>query len=244
MNKNIRYILLNGAIYVYGAQAPFIAQESNLPKIKLIKEVFYEVENNILKNRDSLLSLKIDNYLMFDENEKLIESGKYNSKYEFYEKITYERNKNGFSEKGVRKGKLEKVQSLWTYQYDSINNLVEVRTYDSQNNLINTQFNKYDRKGNHTQMLLVNHNQQTVWKYIYRYNDIGQKIEELKYKPNGGLKNRQIYSYDRRGNESEQIKSNVNGSYTKIISVYNNQDDLIFQDWYNDKNEKTYPRII
>lgn len=211
------------------------------PKKKMIKEALYKVKNGQLKNRDEVLASNIDKYTIYDKNEKVIESGRYNpSNGALYEKTTYNRDKNGNAIKAIKRESSDKIKSYWTYKYDSKNNLVEVKTYNVKNVLTKTQSNKYDREGNNIEMILGSPNSNGAWKYIYKYNDKKERIEQLKYKPDGSLKDKRVYSYDKNGNEDVQIKFSTGGSFTKFISTYDENNNLLVQDWFNEKGEKIH----
>lgn len=242
MNRKMTYILLSGW-FLTAFGTTLLAQslpDKAKPKIKMVSEISYKVEDDKIKNRDSLLSLKVDNYSLFDEDERLIESGKYNSEGDLLERIAYERSKNGLLVKGLRKGELDELENVWIYEYDSVDNLVETKTYNAHEELIKTQLNEYDIEGNCVEMLLTNYLNKSTWRYRYEYNDKGQKVEEFKHKPNGDIKSRRTYHYDEKGNEVEQFKFNTDGGYTKIVSEYDEMNNLINQDWYTDNNEKIY----
>jgi hypothetical protein len=242
MKKPMKYILLLGILISFSG-TNLIAQsniDSLKPKMKMVKEVLYKVENGELKNREKLFDSNISSYIIYDKNEKVIENGQYERDGSLYEKTFYERNENGDSQKGIKKNSSEELKSQWTYEYDSDNNLTEVKTYDSENNLTNTQTNKHDKNGNNIEMLLTNHTRNTVWKYTYAYNDNGEKIEQFRYKPDGSLKDRRTYHYNKKGNEFEQFKFNPDGSYKKFVSEYDEMNNLTVQNWFNEKEEQTH----
>lgn len=239
--KSMKYILLIGILISF-SDLNLIAQskdDSLTVKIKMIKEVSYKVEKGKLKNREGLFTSNIDIYKVFDKNGKVIENRRYNPDGSIYEKTIYERNKKGDAIKAVKKNSSNKLKSYWTYEYDSNNNIIKVNTYNSENNLIRIQSNKYDNKRHIVEMLLITPGKGISWKYIYNYNVKGEKIKQFRYKPDGNLKDKRTYLYDENGNDILQIKFNPNGSYTKLVSDYDEMNNITVQSWLNEQDEKT-----
>jgi len=242
MKKPMKYILLIGILISFPI-TNLIAQstEDDLePKIKMVKEVLYKVENGELKSRDNLFESNLNSYTIYDKNGKPIEFGLYETDGSLYEKIIYERNEKGDALKAMKKNSSGDIKSYWTYEYDSNNNMIQVKTYDSENNLINIQSNKYDENGNNIEMLLKRPKSKNGWKYVYKYNFDNKKIEQFRYKPDGSLKDRRTYSYDKNGNEHIQFKFNPDGSFMKFVSEYDKMDNLTIQNWFNEQDEQTH----
>ena len=210
------------------------------PKMKMVKEVLYKPENGQLKSRDNLFNSNISSYMIFDKNEKVIESGRYETDGLLYEKTLYERNEEGVAQKAIKKNSSDELKSYWTYEYDSNNNMIEVRTYDSNNNLTNIQSNKYDGNGNNIEILMKKPDGENGWRYVYEYNFDNKKIEQFRYKPDGSLKDRRTYSYDKNGNENLQFKFNPDGSFMKFVSEYDEMDNLTVQNWFNEQDKQTH----
>jgi len=237
----MKYTLLLG-ILISLSGTNLIAQttsDSLKPKMKMIKEVIYKPENGEIKHRENLFNSNISSYMIFDKNEKVIESGQYDQDGFLYEKTIYERNEEGEIQKGIKKNSSNEVVSYWTYLYDSKRNIIEVNTYDSKNQLTDIQTNKYDEFGNNIEMLLMTPGSQNTWKYIYKYNSENKKIEQLRYKPDGSLKDRRTYSYDEDGNENIEYKFNPDGSFMKFVSEYDKMRNITIQYWFNEQEEQT-----
>ncbi|WP_188463998.1 RHS repeat domain-containing protein [Bizionia arctica] len=238
----MKFILLIGMLISFSG-TNLIAQstiDSLNPKIKMEKQVLYKVENGELKNRKNLFDSNISSYMVFDKNEKLIENAQYEQDGLLYEKTVYERKENGDALKATKKNSLDEIKSYWTYEYDSNNNMIEVKTYDSENKLTKIQSNKYDEIGNNIEMLLKNPDSKNGWKYIYNYNFDNKKIEQYRYKPDGSLKDRRTYAFDNDGNENVEIKFNSDGTYIKFVSEYDEMNNLTVQNWFNEQDEETH----
>lgn len=242
MNKPMKYILLLGILISFSG-TNIVAQttsDSLKPKMKMVKEVLYKVENGELKSRDNLFESKLNSYTIYDKNEKPIEFGQYETDGSLYEKTIYERNEKGDAQKATKKNSSGEIKSYWTYEYDSNENMIEVKTYDAENNLTNIQSNKYDENGNNVEMILKRPESENGWKYIYNYTSDKKKVEQFRYKPDGSLKDRRTYSYNKDGNENMQFKFNPDGNFTKFMSEYDKMDNLIVQNWFNEQNEQTH----
>ena len=242
MNKPMKYILLLGILISFSG-TNLIAQstlDSLKPKMKMVKEVLYKVENGELKSRENLFESNLNSYTIYDKNEKPIEIGQYETDGSIYEKTFYERNEKGEALKATKKNSSDGIKSYWTYEYDSNNNMIAVKTYDSENNFTNIQSNKYDENGNNIEMILKSPDSENGWKYIYNYNFDNKKIEQFRYKPDGSLKDRRTYSFDKDGNENVEIKFNPDGSYTKFVSEYDKMNNLTVQNWFNEQDEQTH----
>lgn len=242
MKKPMKYILLIGILFSFSG-TNLIAQstkDSLKTKMKMVKEVLYKVENGELKNRDNIFESKLNSYTIYDKNEKPIEFGQYETDGSLYEKTIYERNEKGDAQKGTKKSSSDEIKSYWTYEYDSNENMIEVKTYDTGNILTNIQSNKYDENGNNIEMISKRPESENGWKYVYNYTSDKKKIEQFRYKPDGSLKDRRTYSYNKDGNENMQFKFNPDGSFMKFMSEYDKMDNLIVQNWFNEQNEQTH----
>lgn len=238
----MKHILLLGILISFSG-TNLIAQSSKDSlklTMKMTKEVLYNVEKEGLKSRVGLFDSNLSSYMIYDKNEKGIEHGQYERDGSLYEKTFYERNEKGDALKAMQKNSSDEVKSYWTYKYDSDNNMIEVKTYDSKNNLTNIQSNKYDEKGNNIEMLLKNPLNDKVWKYVYRYNSDNQKIEQFRYKPDGSLKDRRTYTYNEKGNEFEEFQHKPDGTIMKFVSEYDEMDNLTIQNWFNEQGEQTH----
>ncbi|MDE3743274.1 hypothetical protein [Maribacter polysaccharolyticus] len=212
-------------------------KDSLKPKMKMVKEVLYRVEHGELKNRADLFGSKLTTYIIYDKNEEIIEYVQYKTDGAVYEKTTYERNEKGDAQKGITKNASGEIISYWIYECDSKENLIEVKTYDAENNLTEIQSNKNDENGNIIEILLKSPESEKGWRYVYKYNSDNKKIEELSFKPDGSLKDRRMYSYDKHGNENTVIKFYPDGEFVKKVYEYDTMNNLIIENTF-DKHGK------
>jgi len=55
-------------------------------------------------------------------------------------------------------------------------------------------------------------------KWTYKYDENGNKIEEIWYNSDGSLLDKRTYLYDENGNQIERIRFNSGGLVTREIS--------------------------
>lgn len=217
-----------------------IKEVSNKPTMKMVKEIIYKTDNGQLKNRSNLFDSNTDSYEIFDKHEKVIEVGRYNPDGSIYEKTFYVRCENGDVIKRTTENPSGDVKRRWDYVYDSNNNLIKIKTYDSDDKLIQIQSNKVDQYGNSIEMILTSVKRNSERKYTYVYNEQGDKIEQIRYEPDGSLRDRRTYSNDKNGNEIEQVQYKSDGTTMKFVSEYDKMNNLIVQQWYNQEGEKAH----
>jgi YD repeat-containing protein len=215
--------------------------DSIQPIIKMTKEYSYKYdENDGFKSRDSIFPSNFDTYSIYDKNEKTIENGRYNPDGSLYQKTYYLRNKNGDAIKGISKNSEDEIKSQWSYEYDDNKNLVEVLTYDSDSTLTNKQINRFDENNNQTEMINDDLKRGKTRKYEYKFNADGNKIEQIRYNPDGSLKDKRLYDYDEIGNETIQYLNRADGSKMKFVSEYDEMNNLLVQNWFDEKGEQTH----
>jgi len=102
------------------------------------------------------------------------------------------------------------------YRYNSENILIGVDAYGQSGSLkYHYIIVKIDEQGNPTHTYEVNLNQDTVYKYVDRYDDIGNIIEFCCYGSDGTFLGRNYYKYDDKKNKIEDLDYDSDG---KLIS--------------------------
>ncbi len=230
------FLLLSSGLTLYAQTT----SDSLKPKMKMVKEVLYKPENGEIKSREDLFDSELNSYKKYDKNEKIVETGQYETDGSVYEKTFYERDEKGKALKAIQKNASGQVKSYWTYIYDEEGNMIEVNTYDQNNKLIKIQSNKYDEKGNNVEMIIKSPENENGWKYIYKYNFDNKLIERNRYMPDGSLKDRRTYAYDKDGNENLQYKFNPDGSFIKFVSEYDEMNNLTVQKWFNELDKQIH----
>lgn len=240
--KKITYLIILISFTLFSCKTTKIVSNKTFKiQIKSIKEILSKPNNPINKslksNRDSVFSVRYDTYQVFSKNGMLIESVRYERDGSLYEKTKSVLNKNGKLIKGVKYNSKGEVKEKWKYIYKE--NITEIDYYDSKGNLTNKQVDVSDDKGNNIEMSLINTKRNSVWKYVYAYNEKSEIIERLKYKPDGSLKDKRTYKYDEKGNKIEEYLYR-DEKVTKFISEYDKMNNMLVQNWFNEKGERTH----
>lgn len=243
--KKIGYILTLILLTQFSCKTTKVAvNKTSETQIESIKEILSKPEKPIIKalksNRDSVFTIKYDTYQIFSKNGKLIENSRFENDGSLYQKSKNELDKNGKLIKGIRFNSTGGIKEKWNYIYDKNENLTEVKYYSAEGELTNIQQNVYDKKGNKIEMLRTNLKRNTVWKDTYVYNGANKKVEQLNYKPDGSLKGRRTYNYNEKGNKFEELYYKPDGTIMKFVSEYDEMDNLIIQNWFNEQGEQTH----
>lgn len=127
------------------------------------------------------------------------------------------------------------------------------REYDIQGNLIESnEFNKgvlksrhtykYDDKLNVKEENLFEGDGRLKLKELFKYDDNRRVIEITDYNQTGGFKARYTYEYDSRGNQTEEREYDNEFSkyYKKIVTKYDNENNVVEVTQYNEKGKTTY----
>lgn len=209
-------------------------------QIHLQKEYSYRVDDNAgEKHRDSILKTHPKTATEYSKNGDLIELSIYGSSGILHEQTVYKRNKQGRAESGQKFNASKQLKSQWEYRYDSNDKLLGVKTFDQGRNLLFEQINTYDQEGNLVQMDQIHIANKTTRKTTYAYNAKGERIEQIRYEPNGDLKDSRTYAYDAQGNEIEQRFTGAQNNFIQFLSQYDEQNNLISQRWYTKAGEQT-----
>jgi hypothetical protein len=145
-----------------------------------------------------------------------------------------------FNEKGnVFKLKLYNfngsVESKSVNIYDSLNQIIETRRFNSEGELTNLDSFKYTMNSNGKITNFIMYNSEGCIRYQnkYFYDDLGDNIMELKYKLDTTNVNKYEYKYDVLGNLIESIWFDTNGKFvSKTIMEYDSNGNIISRKKY------------
>ncbi|WP_120488692.1 hypothetical protein [Bergeyella cardium] len=94
---------------------------------------------------------------------------------------------------------------------------------------------KYDEKGNKIEGNYFNKDGSLCWKYTYKYDEKGNQIEENWFNPDGSLDKKYTYKYDEKGNQVEENNFNKDGSLEdKFTYKYDEKGNQIETNWFNE----------
>jgi hypothetical protein len=112
------------------------------------------------------------------------------------------------------KGK-EVVLGKRVYTYDNNGNEVLIRDYDPQHdstNLPETRWGyKYNEDGNKVEEVLYNNDGSISWKTLFTYDKSGMLSEANRYHRDGALEERYVYINDANGNKTAEASFNFKG---------------------------------
>ncbi len=116
----------------------------------------------------------------YDNNGKRIKTSRYNSKGEMINYYKYDYDDDGNKTKAYCYDMKGNLEEYYVYDYDGDRNLVEEKWYSSLGKEVYNIENDYDN-GMKTQTYTYDENGDLIYKYVLRYDDKGNIIEETKY---------------------------------------------------------------
>ncbi|WP_299316035.1 hypothetical protein [uncultured Aquimarina sp.] len=224
-------IIIIGLIYSYSStKTPVILKESTF---KSIIQASYSAKRSGELTREQAFNQSLDRKNFYNEKGELIEYWKYEIDGSIYQKVNLEKNQQGKLIKSTSYDKEGNLKSSTKTEFDSNGNIVKYKIYNTNNELSSTQDNEYDSNGNILSVLRTSVTSNRAFKTTSKYNLKNQLIEETDFKPDGSIKDVRTFKYDDNGNEIESDLTKANGNYTKFISEYDKNNNIISQYWYN-----------
>ncbi|MGW9685087.1 hypothetical protein [Flagellimonas sp. 2504JD1-5] len=197
--------------------------------------------------REQAFAQSLDRKNFYDKKGELIEYWKYERDGTIYQKVKLEKNQHGKLIKSISfdgEGNLKKYMNT---EFDDNGNIIEYKTYNPNDELTSRQINEYDLNGNIISMSRTNTVSNKTFKTTSKYNLANQLIEETDFKPDNSIKDIRTFKYNDKGNEIESDLTRPNGDYTKFISEYDDQNNVISQYWYdksgNQKHWNTFSYV-
>ena len=235
-------ILINTIILIliFSHSSTKDSKTSKKSTFKSITQASYSAKRSGDLTRKQAFDKNLDRKSFYDEKGELIEYWKYERDGSIYQKIKLEKNQQGkliVSRLYDKKGNLK---SYTNTEFDSYGNIVEYKTYNKSNELTSLQNNKYDSNGNVVSMLRTSIASNRTFKTTSKYNSKNQLIEETDFKPDGSVKDIRTFKYDYKGNEVESDLTKPNINYTKFISKYDKNNNIISQHWYREDGSQKH----
>ncbi|TPN86848.1 hypothetical protein [Aquimarina algicola] len=197
---------------------------------KTITEASYCVKESGELTRKSL-----DRKSFYDNDGELIEYWDYvyveDSLY--YEKVKLEKNKQGKLIKKTAYSCEGNLKSYTNTKFDNYGNIVQYKSYNKNNELTSTESNEYDSNGNLLSISLTITSSNKTFKITSKYNSKNQLIEEIDFKPDGSIEDVRTFKYDNMGNEIKSDLTRSNGEYTKFVSEYDKNNNVISEYWFD-----------
>lgn len=199
----------------------------------------------------------LNNYARFNKEGKLIwrESIEYSTsnkktlyaKYESKELVNkvfvfkYDKNDNliqktifasneFFDQNGkVVKSKLidDYFDTRYNYKYDSVNQLIEERVFNTKGEVSSAYSHIYDKEGNCTETILRSDGF-VVLRYVYGYDEKGNRRTVVEYGKDDEILKKKAYHYDAAGRKTKEYIYRKNGAFIrKILYTYDANGNLI-----------------
>ena len=210
-------------------------------KIKKIIQASYSAKRTAEMPRDSALTDDhLERYDIYNDNEEVIEYGKYDGEGNIYEVTKIQKDQDGNPLKGIIYDSKGNSKKYYTTEIDKNGNVSEFKNYNLENELVYLQKNEYDANGNVTSRTSGNPKLDKIFKTELEYNSDNKVIKKIKYNSDGTVKDTRTYKYDVNGNEIESELFKSNGDYTKFISEYDNLNNLTIQNWYDKEGKQKH----
>lgn len=221
---------------------------SEPPVIKKITEAFYvKSEKNI--NREFALKNRITKISFYIQKGSIIEEQQFRSDSDtsyISRKTITSRNQNDEPLKGYIYGEDNQLKEYWIPLLDEKSNVVEYRTYNTNDELIKIQNISYDESGNEIENVQCDANGYVKFWIESKYNSENQIIEHQNYSSAGILY--RYFSYDERGNRIKHTVVTPDRGTTIINYEYDENDNIIvvkaFDSEGNLKNESRYEYVF
>lgn len=209
------------------------------PIFKSIKEASFSVKRSgIIKRKTALLN-KVNRINYYNKKGELIEYKQFEFDGSIYEKAILTKNEMGKPLKGIINSSDGNLKRYWITKLDKNGNVVEFNNYDSNDKLLSNEKSEFDKNGNEIKKTHTNLEYNYTSNTTYKYNSKNQMIERIHYNGAQNSTDKRTYKYDDKGNEVESVLTRPNGDYTKFVSTYNDQNDILTQYWIDkDGNQK------
>jgi len=197
--------------------------------------------------REIALTQFIGNRSFYNEDGFLIEFQQFNGKDELDERTSYTVDEDGKVTYSITISGEGVIRSYNNPEYDADDNLIVIKTFDNTDKLIREQNNEFDDEGNITSKSITNVLANVTRLTEYEYNDDEELTREIVYDRNGVIKQIRNFIYDDEGREIDSDLQLANGEFTRFITTYDDNDNMLVQQWYDiDANliqEDTYEYI-
>lgn len=207
---------------------------------KTIYEASYSAKRSGEMTREKALKEKVDRIEMYDRKGNLIEYWKYETDGTIYEKTKLKKNNDGKLLKSETSDNFGKLKRYLETELNNSGYIKFYRTFNDKKELTSIQENKYDKKGNIILISSTTISSNRTFKTASKYDSKNNLIEEIDYKPNGKIRDTRTFKYDNSGNQIESELTRPNGDYTKFVSTYDKQNNILTQYWYDKKGKQKH----
>jgi len=179
-------------------------------KISSIKKINFSLDSN-----GKPLSSAKQSTLEYNSKGFLTETITYDEEGKVKDKFFYEYDKNGVRIKTTRYTE-EKMTNYYTYDYNEFGIKTKAYRYDPAGNLEEFYIYEYDDEGNLVEEEWFSSSGKKVYRMENDYDD-GIKTRSSTYDENNDLMYEYVYKYDEKGNIIEEIKYDYRGAQAGVI---------------------------
>lgn len=233
MLKNYIYLLavLLGFLLVLSS---FI--EISNQGIKSINEAMYSPKRLGGEiGRDIAIKDHLSTSTTFDEDGNYIEFIQYEDPTKIYRKRSYERDKKGEMKLIKVYNGEDKLMEKIKFSSNKKKSTSSQETYKN-GKLSNVFHIELDDQGNEIKTINESITNSKKWLTENEYNDKNELIKSIRIFPDGKTDTR-TYEYDEKGNETKSTLIKAEGKETLFLSIYDHNNNMIEQNWYNQAGE-------
>ena len=190
--------------------------------------------------RDEVFSQGLITTKKFNSFGHLVEYEKDEIDGEYYEKTFLTKNDDDKLIESRVFDRNAELKKYTTTEFDKKGYLIKYYQYDNQDILVFVQENEYDDNGNIVKMITINYPSLRTFESLRKYNSDNLLIEKIRHNADGTINSVRTYKYDKKGNEVLQEMKKPNGDYTKFVSTYDNQGNILTQHWFDKEDTQKH----
>jgi len=243
LNKTLTTIL----VLIIIASSNLTSHAQNTAVMSSMTASTYSPQRSGEQNREIALTQFIGNRSYYNEDGYLIEFQQFNGKNEMFERTSYTVDEDGKVTYSVTVSNQGIIKTYTNPEYDNEDNLIVNKIYDNTNKLIREENYEYNGDGNLISKTITNVPANVSRLTEYEYNNEDELTREIVYDRNGDMKQIRNFVYDDEGREIDSDLQLANGEFTRFITTYDDNDNMLVQQWYDiDANllqEDTYEYV-
>ncbi len=216
-----------------------IIEENYFRSGDLSQEIKYKYDNkeNTIEYKNfktSLNKMLFKQNITYDDNNNKIREERFNGSE--YNIIAYSYSKDGKLSEIIKYNKTYDVEQTRKLVYN--NDLCTITVFDSNNNIIGKQINKFDSNKNIIETIEYNSQNKIEKRFIYSFNEKNKIVSKTEFALNNFIST-ETYKYDTKNRLIKVLKEQPKGNvYVNNIYKYNSADYLIEEQWYDDDPTK------
>ncbi|GJQ07770.1 hypothetical protein CAPN010_19280 [Capnocytophaga cynodegmi] len=194
------------------------------PQGRKIEKIFYEEDGSISSKET----------WKYDEQGNLLENNSdyYKGVHSFYY-TTYKYNEKGKLIEEIWNSNSSSTKSIW--KYNEKEELIEYIRYEDETVSRKEKhiYKEVGERGNLVKTIWCEYKFGETFNVERYYNEHEKLIEEIHYEENGTISSKETWKYNDKGNKIENIWYNKNGKIVKKTSKYDDKGNLIEETYYD-----------